>query len=169
MRRLLKFLHTLAAVGMGGALATHLVLLASLPDPASLEAYAAARQGIALVSRYILLPSLGLVLVSGLLAMASGDRFYNAGWAWAKLGTGVLLFEGTLVTVQRPAERAATQSYEALQDNLAPEQAAQVAQLVASEWASLWVILALVVANIALGVWRPRFGRRKNSGVSESA
>ena len=54
------------------------------------------------VATWIFLPALALTLLSGLLAMALNRAYLNAGWAWVKLATGVLMFEGGLVYVQGP-------------------------------------------------------------------
>jgi hypothetical protein len=160
MRRLIKFLHTLGAIGMIGALATHIILLAVMPESVSLAEYSAWRQAIGAIAKWLLLPSLGLVLVSGLLAMAFGDRYYSAGWAWAKLALGLVTFEWTLLAVQGPAQGAAQASIRAAAGEL---DVAEVAAMVAGEWASLWVLLAIAILNVALGIWRPRFSRRQRT------
>jgi hypothetical protein len=161
MRRLLKFLHTLAAIGMIGALAAHIILLAHMPGPESLAQYVALRQGIGAIARWLLLPSLGLVLVSGLLAMAFNRNYHDALWAWMKLGLGVVSFEGTLLTVQGPARRAAEASTLALEGSL---DVRDIEVMVRGEWGSLWVILAIALINVALGVWRPRRSRAPQTG-----
>mgnify|MGYP001027977599 CR=1 FL=1 len=158
MRRLIKFLHTLGAIGMIGALATHIILLAVMPESVSPAEYSAWRQGIGAIAKWLLLPSLGLVLVSGLLAMAFGDQFHSAGWAWAKLALGVVTFEWTLLAVQGPAQRAAEDSIKAVAGEL---DVADIAAMLHGEWASLWVLLAIALLNVALGIWRPRFSRRQ--------
>jgi len=66
------------------------------------------------VPELILLPSIALALVRGLLAMAFNPAFHNAGWAWLKLISGVLVFEGTLVYVQAPMQRGDLQAEDAL-------------------------------------------------------
>lgn len=157
MRRTLKFLHSLGGAGMLGALAAMIALLTVTPEPTSLEEYALMRQGIGQVAKYVLFPSLGLVLVSGLFSMAATPAFHNAGWAWLKLAMGVVVFEGTLVSVQGPAQRAALESQRALAGEVDP---AALAAMVRGEWGSIWVILAVSVANVALGVYRPRFSRK---------
>jgi uncharacterized membrane protein len=156
MRKALKFVHTLAAIGMIGALAAHIVLLTIMPEPDSLPQYAVLRQAIGAIAKWLLLPSLGMVLVSGLLAMAFSGNYYNAGWAWAKLGLGVVTFEGTLLTVQGPAIRAAEASVRVLNGSFDP---VEIESMVRGEWVSLWVILAIAVLNVLLAIWRPRFTR----------
>lgn len=157
MRKTLKFLHTMAAIGFTGAIAALLVLHASLPDPAELERFATLRMAMGSVARWILLPSMGLVVVSGLLSIAATRAFHSAGWVWAKLASGILVFEGTLVYVQGPMERAARQARAAL-DGSVP--AADLGATLQPEWYSFWIIGGVAVVNVLLGIWRPRFTRR---------
>ena len=142
---------------MLGALAAMLVLHTVLPGTDDLAGYGQMRAAIARIAEWLLLPSLGLVLVSGLLAMAVGTSYHNAGWAWAKLALGVVMFEGTLLAVQGPAQREAALAERVAAGDAAP---AELALSLAGEWYSLWIIAMLATLNIALGIWRPRFGRR---------
>ena len=158
MRKTMKFLHTLGAIGYAGAAAGLLVLHAQLPAPEDLERFATLRMAMGAVAELILLPSIALVLVRGLLAMAFNPAFHNAGWAWLKLIFGVLVFESTLVYVQAPMERAALQAEDALAGNVPM---AELTAPLGPEWGSLWVVLLLAVFNVVLGVWRPRGGRRQ--------
>ncbi len=157
LRRTLKFLHSVGGAGMIGALGAMLALLTVTPDPTSLEEYAVMRQAIGQVAKYLLFPSLAVVLVSGLFAMAANPGFHNAGWAWAKLGLGIIMFEGTLFSVQGPAERMALETQRALAGEVDP---ATLEAMVVGEWGSLWVILSVAVANVALAIYRPRFSRK---------
>ena len=77
MKRFLKLMHEIGGIGMTGALAAHLILVLTAPDT-SLAEYAAVRQSILAVSKYLLLPSLLVVLLSGLLAMAVHYPFCQA-------------------------------------------------------------------------------------------
>lgn len=165
MRKTLKFLHTLAAIGFMGALAALIVMHASLPEPTELEQFAALRTAMGAVAKWLLLPSMGLVLVSGLLALIPTPAFQEAGWVWAKLATGILIFEGTLAYVQGPMEAAADRARRALDGELA---VAELGRTLQPEWGSFWVILAVATANVVLGVWRPRFLRRPRSGDAGS-
>lgn len=156
MKRLLKALHEIGAIGVMGALATCVVLAWTAPTDSPVG-YAAVRQGIAEVSKWILVPSLAIVVVSGLLSMAVTDAFHDAGWAWLKALLGLAMFEGTLLTVSGSARRAAELSAEAAAGQADP---AQLAAVLRTEWGGLWLLLALSLANIVLAVWRPRFSRR---------
>lgn len=160
MRQLLKFLHTMGAIGMMGAMAALLVLLLFTPEPSSLAEYAQMRLAMGALAEWVLLPSLALTLVSGLFSMAYTSGFHNAGWVWVKLATGVLMFEGTLMAVQGPAQREAALSKRALAGDFDPSMLGRAVQ---AEWASLWVVLGIAALNVALGVWRPKFmGSRRS-------
>jgi hypothetical protein len=156
VRRLLKFLHTMGAAGVLGAMASLVVMLALAPAPAALPGYAAIRGAMGAVATWVFLPSLAVTLLSGLLAMALNRGYLNAGWAWVKLATGVLMFEGGLVYVQGPMRREAEQSAQALAGLLDPT---ALAASLEGERGTLWVLLAVATANVVLGIWRPRILR----------
>ncbi|MEL6061560.1 MULTISPECIES: hypothetical protein [unclassified Methylobacterium] len=156
MRRLLKFLHTMGSAGLIGALASLVVMLALTPHPSALPGYAAMRGAMGAVATWVFLPSLAVTLMSGLIAMAVNRAYINAGWAWLKLATGVLMFEGGLVYVQGPMRQEAEQSARALAGRLDP---AALAVSLPGERGTLWVLLAISAANVALGIWRPRLLR----------
>ena len=152
MRHLLKFLHTLGAVGMMGAMATFLVAV-SVPPPASLVGQAALMGAMALVATWVFLPSLVVTLISGLLAMVVSPGYMDAGWVWLKAATGILMFEGGFTAVAGPIQEAGRTSAAALAGHL---DAATLSGSFGAERNTLWVLLAVALANIALGVWRPR-------------
>lgn len=156
MRRTLKVLHELAAVGMMGSLAACVVLILSSTTDSPAQ-FAAIRHAIALVHKFLYLPSLALALISGLLAIAATRAYQDAGWAWIKALTGVSMFEGSLLTIVGPAKKAAVLAEQALSGAGDP---AALAHLLHTEWSGTWVMLALATANVVLGVWRPRFGGR---------
>lgn len=153
--RLIKILHEIGAAGVMGAFAACLVLV--MRGPAQpLVAYAAVRQSIAAISQWLLLPSLALVLISGLLSIAVNRAFHNAAWAWIKALLGISVFEGTLVTINASARRAAELATLAANGHA---DAAQLAQVLRTERGGLWLLLALSLVNIVLAVWRPRLYR----------
>lgn len=160
MRKTLKILHTVGSCGMVGALVAALVLIAFAPQ-ASVAAYADMRQSIAHLSSYILLPSLGIVIVSGLLAMAAHAPYCDKGWALVKAGFGVIVFKGGLHIVSGH-EEAATHAADAAAQGLSMAEAMANGAL-AHEGLMLWTMLIIAIANIVLGVWRPRFSARKTS------
>jgi uncharacterized membrane protein len=163
LRPLLKFTHTMGAIGLMGSMATLLVLLAYAPDPArDLSGYALVRRAMLGVADWVFLPSLTLTLIGGLLAFAMTRGFHNAGWVLAKLATGILIFEyGFLGPMETEAARAAN----ALAGKA---EIATLARSAVAEWWSLWILLGVATANVVLGVWRPRFLRRTSPAAREA-
>ena len=157
LTRSLKVLHTVGAVGTLGSLAAVLVLVLTTPaEP--VVAYAAIRVGIASISRIVLVPSLAVVLFSGLLALAANRSYIDAGWAWIKAVLGLAMFEGTLVSVAGSARRAAELA--TLAASGSPDPVA-LAEAIRTERGGLWLMIALSMANIVLGIWRPRLSTRR--------
>jgi hypothetical protein len=156
LRRTLKILHEIGSFGMVGTLATCIVLIHFAPTQSPI-AYAALRQEVLALTKWLLVPSLVLVLISGLLAIAANRAYMDAGWAWVKALLGVSMFEGTLLTVVGSARHAAELSSLAVTGHGDP---VQLAQVLRTEWGGLWIILTVSLANIVLGVWRPKFRRR---------
>jgi hypothetical protein len=166
MQRLMKFMHTMGAIGMMGAMACLLVLLAYLPEPAALAEYALLRAVMNGIAQYVFLPSLAITVFAGLIAMALNRGYQNAGWALVKLATGVLIFEGALMAVQGPLQNEAELSARALAGEI---DASQLGTTRGPEWNSLWVMMGIATVNVVLGVWRPRFARRKAAAKSASS
>lgn len=161
LRKLLKALHEIGAIGTMGSFAACMVLLATAPTT-SLVGHAAVLQGIASISKWLLVPSLAVVLISGLLAIAATDSYKSAAWAWVKALLGIGTFEGTLLTVGASARHAAELSALAVAGR---GDAIQLAQEIRTEWGGLWIMTTLATANIVLAVWRPRLYRRSASGA----
>jgi len=155
LARSLKWLHEIGAIGTLGSFAACLVLLATAPTTSPV-AFAAVMQGIAAIAKWLLVPSLAIVLLSGLLAIAATEAYMNAAWAWVKALLGIGVFEGTLLTVGSSAQHAAELSTLAVLGSGDP---AQLAQMLRTEWGGLWIQTALALANIVLAVWRPRLYR----------
>ena len=152
----MKFMHTIGAIGQMGAMACLLVLLSLDPAPTSLSEYSLMRAAMGGIATWIFLPSLALILVTGLLAMALNRGYHSAGWAWVKLFSGILIFEWGFAAVQGPMQQEAELSARALAHEIDP---ATLAATVDAEWKSLWVLLAVATANVILGIWRPRLTR----------
>ncbi len=153
MRRLLKFLHTMGAIGLMGAMASLVVVLSVGPAPTSLAGQAAQMGAMARIATWVFFPSLVLTLLAGLLAIAATPGYHDAGWVWVKAATGLLIFEGGFTAVLGPIQEAGRASASALAGHLDP---ATVARSFSAERNTLWVLLAVALANVALGVWRPR-------------
>jgi uncharacterized membrane protein len=161
-RRLLKALHTLGAIGFMGGLAAILVLAANTAvEPTA--SFAAVRNGIALINKWLLTPSLLIVLVSGLLAIAATNAYMDAGWAWMKALLGFATFEGTLLTIVGSGRKAAEQASAALAGQA--DAMTQVTALLRTEWGGAWLVLGLGLVNIVLAIWRPRFTRQRSSAT----
>lgn len=147
LRLISKTVHDVASIGFGGGLAACLVinLVANRHAPAE---FAAARSAFSAIANYVLFPSMAIVVVSGLIALAATRAYLDSGWAWLKALFGLSVFEATLVVVgssSKQAEIAAAAIDPALLDTL-----------LRSERNTIWLLLILSVANVALAVWRPR-------------
>lgn len=157
MKRFLKILHTLGAIGFMGGLAAELAM-AILGASRPAAEHAVLRAGIDALGRWLILPSLPLVLVSGLLSMGLHPPFHNAGWVWVKLATTVVTFEGTLGLMSRLKDLARLAN-EAVTAPPTPV----YTQLLSSERGVVWTLLFLSGVNVVVGVWRPRWGRKKRT------
>jgi hypothetical protein len=146
----------MGAVGLMGGTASLLVLMSFAPPPGSLAGYALIRGAMAEIAQWIYLPSLALTLIAGLLGIAATQAYQNAGWAWVKLATGVLMFEGSMVSVLGPIQAEARRSADAL---AAHSDVAMIAASGGGDRNTLWALLAVMTANVVLGVWRPRLVR----------
>lgn len=156
MRKTVKLFHTLSSCGLIGTLAGYMIVLVFARQELAAD-YAAMRHTISMLCNYLLLPSLAVALVTGLLSMAVHTPFQERRWAWMKALLGLSTFEATLGIVQSKANTATS-----LAEKIAagrPE-ADALAAAIGNEWMALGVIMALSVANIVLGVWRPSLARR---------
>ena len=154
VRRSLKFLHTLGAVGLMGGMAALALALVVAPGVDGGAGSVLLMQAMAKIAAWLLMPSMTLTVTAGLLAIAVNPALHEAGWAWAKAATGILIFEGALHVIG-PIQEAAKRGAGVLDSAGDP---AALARLVASERNTLWVLLAVSAANIAVGIWRPRLG-----------
>jgi uncharacterized membrane protein len=160
MRRLLKFLHSLASCGLIGALAAYAILVVLAPQDTP-QAYAAMRQTVVALASWLLLPSMGLALFTGLMAMAVHYPFAQTRWAWMKALLGLGIFEATLGLIQAKAVAAADT---ALDITAGKAQPGALETIVSNEWMSLAILMALSLAQVALGVWRPSLSMEKRPG-----
>lgn len=153
MRIVLKIGHTLATCGLIGGMAVHMLLLTA--SPASDEAYLELRNLIVLISNYVLLPSLGVALFTGLFAMVVHRPFQERRWAWLKAALGILMFKGVL-TIVGESEHAAGIALKIVEGTATADALSNPY----NELGTLWVVMLLSIVNVVLGVWRPRLKRR---------
>jgi uncharacterized membrane protein len=149
VRRLLKFLHSVGAAGLTGAAGALIIVLMLAPASAGGPGCAQTVVAMSKIAGWIIGPSILLTVATGLLAMVANPVFQDLGWVWAKAATGILVLLGGLHVIgplQEEAKRVASGA-----------DTGSTALLVDGEIGTLWVLLAVAVANIALGVWRPRF------------
>ncbi len=157
-RKLLKILHTISAIGYTGGIAAYVVALVSAPEITDLQQHLLLRSNIAMISNWLIMPSMLLVLISGLLSMAVHHPFMSAPWVWFKALTGLLVFEASLASIDAPADGAKRAVERAIAGEI---ETAQLATLIHDEWVALYILLGLAVVNVVLGVWRPRFGLKR--------
>lgn len=147
-----KTVHDLASITFGGALVTCIVLNQMVPRD-TLAEFAAARALHATIAQYLLVPSMAVVVLSGLLALAATRAYMGAGWAWLKALLGLSVFEATLVVVGSKEKQAAVVA--------AYTDPAQLDTLLRSERNTLWLLVVLAAINVVLAVWRPRLGPKE--------
>jgi len=157
MRKTVKILHTVASAGLIGGLMAYMVLLLQ-GTPETPARYAELRGSISDVSNYLLLPSLAIALISGLLSMVVHKPYMEKRWVWVKAALGILMFKGVLTIVSAKADYATS-----LATRLANgEDTAQALNaMLLNEWLTVIAILAISIANVVLGVWRPRLKKRE--------
>ncbi len=156
LRYTMKFLHTMGAIGLMGAMLCFLVMLHFMPPAKEIANYATMRGAMGEIATWVFLPSMALTLIAGLLAIAVNRGFHNAGWAWVKLVSGVLVFEWGFVGIQGPMTQEAENAARVLAGGADPAMAAALGTEVAAQTASLWALFAVATFNVVFGVWRPR-------------
>ncbi|MGA0336513.1 MAG: hypothetical protein ACO3LD_09700 [Luminiphilus sp.] len=161
MRKLLKFGHSMTAITFLGSVVVLWVFHHYLPQPAeALEIYVAERQVMERVATLVMMPSLLVTLLFGLASFAVVPGYHGAPWAWGKLITTVLMLEGSLLGIQSPIKREAELATAALTDiSLVGELALKLD----AERGSLVIIGLVATANVALGIWRPKFRSRSTA------
>ena len=157
MRRLLKFLHTVGAAGLMGAVAALAVILFLAPASIGTAGYLPVLLAMSNIAAWVIGPSIVLIVFSGLGSMAITPGFQDAGWVWAKAATGILLLLGGL-HVMGPLQEEAKRAGGSPAGSGDP---AIVQRLLDAESGTLWFLLAVSVINIALAIWRPRFMRSR--------
>ncbi|WP_353092945.1 hypothetical protein [Methylibium sp.] len=157
MRTLLRLLHLLGGVGFAGALAAQLAITSVAADtPPRLLA---ARDIALSVSSNVVLPALGLMVLSGLLLLALRPALIEQRWLIGKLLIGIAVCGIALAQVHGAARQARTLAVQAL-TSPTDATAAALATVLRSERLGVWSALALAVAAVSLALWRPRLGQR---------
>ena len=159
-RKILKFGHTVTGMAFLGAIVVLWVFHEYLAAPGdSLAVYTAQRQVMERIASLVLMPSLMLSLLFGIASLTMVKSFHGAPWAWGKLFTTVLMLEGSLMGIQSPIKKEAALAVSALSDESV---IAGLALQAEAEQLSLILIGFVAIANVALGVWRPRFRSKAN-------
>jgi hypothetical protein len=140
-------------------MASLLVLLSLAPPPDALAEYALIRGAMGSIATWIFFPSLGLTLIAGLIALGYSKAYHNAGWAWAKAISGILVFESGFVGILGPMQREAERSADALAGKIEPS---TLAASLTAERNTLWILLAVATANVIFGIWRPRLTKLRD-------
>jgi hypothetical protein len=153
MLRVIKVLHTAGAPGLMGGLAAYVILIRVGAGQGPLGALAVRRCIDGLLT-YLLLPSMVVVVVSGFLSMIVHRPYRDALWAGVKGVSGMGVLELTL-HLQSQARDARELMEQALGGH--PD-AEALGELLHFEWVCVWLLVVLAVGNVALAVWRPRFG-----------
>jgi len=157
MKPLLKFLHVVSAIGFAGALAVSMLLAATVDDSTG-TSFSAGRRAIAAVASTITLPSLVLLVVTGLLLLVRQPVYFEAGWARAKAVIGLLVAGIALLVVQPAVIRMEGLAQAAVQGSPVLAMSATALRF---EMIGGAACLVLCLAAIALAVWRPTFGRHR--------
>jgi len=163
--RIVKLLHFLGLTGFVGGLAAAAVL-GGFADQAPPGVLAALRLAIAELGESLVVPSLVLVLVSGMLLVVARPKLVRARWVWAKAVLAVVMAVLALSVVQPGARRAAVLASEAALGTPARD---ALAQATSAESLGGTVVLLLALAALALAVWRPRLGRPAGRGADDAA
>ena len=133
-------------MGFGGGLAV--CLLINLTARRDLPGeFMAARHVYDAMAQYVVIPSMVVVVATGLIALAATRGFMDSGWAWVKALLGLSVFEATLVIVGS--------SHHDIEQALAASDSSVLEGLLRSERNTLLLLIAVTIVNVVLAVWRP--------------
>lgn len=161
--RLIKLIHFLAIIGFVGGLASSLVL-ADFAGNAPPGVLAALRQSIVMVAEALVVPSLIVLVVSGMLLVVARPHLIGARWVWAKALVTLVIASIALLVVQPAITRAAVLAAEG---SLGSPSLAAMTQAFSAEQLGGATNLALALVAIGLAVWRPRLGQSKRDTPGE--
>ena len=154
-KNVIKLLHYASLVGLAGGIVISLVL-ADTVDATSPSAAAGMHAAIALVCGAVVVPSMIVMLLTGMLLVVARPHLIGARWVWAKAVLGVVT-GGVILLALQPAVNAVASM--AATGALGDAPPGPLASVVASEHAAAWWTLGLVLVAMVIAVWRPRFGR----------
>jgi hypothetical protein len=160
MKPLLKWLHVASAVGFVGGLAA-MLLLSLTADDSSASAFAVARRAIQTLGETLGLPSLVLLMLSGMMLTMKQPSLVEARWLWGKALLGMLVSGVALLMVQPGAMRAAALAQMVLEGSMSVR---TLEAAIRMERIGVAISVAASLIAIALAVWRPRLGRRAERG-----
>lgn len=159
MYRVAKLFHLLGLTLFLGSVFGHIVASIGGGEPGS-AAFLAARENISLATRYLTLPGLALALVSGLaMAGKSGLPALRQRWLLVHAGLAIAIV-ATTATIVGPAGQRILAASLAFAHN---EPGATLAAILdAKSWEDAFgrINLALALAAIVIGVFKPRLSRR---------
>lgn len=159
-KNLVKLLHFAGLVGLAGGIVVALVLADTI-DVTSPSGTATVHAAISLVGNAVIVPSMVLVLLTGMLLVVARPQLISARWVWLKAVLGVVTGAVVLLALQ-PAFRAAEAM--AATGALGDRALGPLAAVVRAEHTAAWATLALIVVAMAVAIWRPRFGRAVTRG-----
>jgi hypothetical protein len=151
--RIIKILHTLGSLGLMGGVAACLVLRHSAPAYGG-EGYQLVREQLNALFSVLIVPSMGVTIFSGFASMIIYKPYWNALWAWAKAGSGVIVLQYAFRMKWNALELSAP---------LDPTDPLDVPRALANEYSGFWVLLIVSALNVVVGVWRPRIDLTKKS------
>lgn len=158
-RHLIKIIHLLALAGFVGGLASTL-LLSDYADDAPPSLLAALRMLIAALDESLVVPSLVLMVLSGMLLVVARPQLVGARWLWAKTALTVVIAVVVLAVVHPAITRAAVLAAEGA---LGTPALGELSRAFTAERIGGIAVLALAALAVVLAVWRPRLGQRQST------
>jgi hypothetical protein len=159
-KNLVKLMHYAGLVGLAGGVLIALVL-ADTVDATSPGRSATVHAAVAHVGATVIVPSMVIVLLSGMLLVVARPQLIGARWVWLKAVLGLIL-GGVVLLALQPALRAAAAM--AADGALGERAMGSLAAVVGAEVRAATITLVLVVAAAVVAIWRPRLGRRRAPG-----
>lgn len=156
-RHLIKIVHLLALAGFVGGLASTL-LLSDFADNAPPSLLAALRMSVASLGESLVVPSLVLMVLSGMLLVVARPQLVRARWVWAKAVLTAVIAIVALGVVHPAITRAAILAAEGA---LGTPTLNEMSRAFSAERIGGLVVLVLSAVAVVLAVWRPRLGQRR--------